>query len=56
MPLKPDELIFVSPMVLGIAPKNKLRLSFYVDNIKPISWNDEAWEHLVYNERQKDWS
>jgi hypothetical protein len=25
-----------------------------VDNIKPITWNDDAYDHLVYSEEQKD--
>jgi SpoVK/Ycf46/Vps4 family AAA+-type ATPase len=51
---KPEELIFVSPMLQGFALKNKIWLNFYVDDIKPVSWHDEAWDHLVYNEVQKD--
>ena len=31
-----------------------LAVNFYVDDIKPITWNDEAYEHLVYPEEQKD--
>jgi hypothetical protein len=29
-------------------------VNFYVDDIKPITWNDEAYNHLVYHEEQKD--
>jgi SpoVK/Ycf46/Vps4 family AAA+-type ATPase len=29
-------------------------VSFYVDDIKPMVWNDEAYDHLVYPEEQKD--
>jgi hypothetical protein len=29
-------------------------VSFYVDDIKPMHWNDEAYDHLVYPEEQKD--
>ena len=29
-------------------------MSFYVDDIKPVVWNDEAYDHLVYPEEQKD--
>jgi Cdc6-like AAA superfamily ATPase len=50
----PEELIFVSPMLEGFALKNKVWLNFYVDDIKPVLWNDAAWGHLVYNEDQKD--
>lgn len=27
---------------------------FYVDDIEPVVWNDEAYGHLVYPEEQKD--
>ena len=26
----------------------------YVDDIRPVIWNDEAYDHLVYPEEQKD--
>lgn len=29
-------------------------MSFYVDDIEPMLWNDEAYDHLVYDEQQKD--
>jgi SpoVK/Ycf46/Vps4 family AAA+-type ATPase len=29
-------------------------VNFYVDDIKPVNWNDDAYEHLVYSEEQKD--
>jgi hypothetical protein len=29
-------------------------VNFYVDDIKPVVWNDEAYGHLVYQEEQKD--
>ncbi|KAF2419775.1 ATPase [Tothia fuscella] len=49
-----DDLIYLSPMLVGYALKNKLWLSFYVDDIEPMQWNDEAYDHLVYPEEQKD--
>ena len=27
---------------------------FFVEDIGPITWNDEAFDHLVYDEQQKD--
>jgi hypothetical protein len=27
---------------------------FYIDDIKPVVWNDEAYGHLVYPKEQKD--
>jgi hypothetical protein len=29
-------------------------VNFYVDDIKPVAWNDQAYDHLVYQEEQKD--
>lgn len=29
-------------------------VNFYVDDLKPVVWNDEAYGHLVYPEEQKD--
>lgn len=29
-------------------------VNFYVDDIKPVVWNDEAYDHLVYPEEQKE--
>lgn len=31
-----------------------LTVKFYVDDIRPLQWNDEAYDHLVYPEGQKD--
>ncbi|TDZ72081.1 Fidgetin-like protein 1 [Colletotrichum trifolii] len=51
---RPDDLIFLSPIIEGFALKNKLWLGFYIEDIEPIAWNDKAYEHLVYDEQQKD--
>jgi SpoVK/Ycf46/Vps4 family AAA+-type ATPase len=48
------DLLFVSPMLTGYSLKNKLWLSFYIDDISSIAWNDDAYDHLVYDEEQKD--
>lgn len=29
-------------------------MKFYVDDIRPVNWNDTAYTHLVYPETQKD--
>jgi hypothetical protein len=47
-------LMFMLPLIEGYALKNKLWMSFFVEDIKPVVWNDEAYHHLVYNEQQKD--
>ncbi|KAK1968283.1 ATPase [Colletotrichum sublineola] len=49
-----DDLVFMSPLIEGFALKNKLWLAFYVEDIGPIVWNDTAYDHLVYDEQQKD--
>ncbi|KAL2061152.1 hypothetical protein VTL71DRAFT_7425 [Oculimacula yallundae] len=49
-----DELVYISPLLEGFALKNKKWLNFYVDDLKPVVWNDEAYGHLVYPEEQKD--
>jgi SpoVK/Ycf46/Vps4 family AAA+-type ATPase len=49
-----QELIFMSPILTGFSLQAKLWLRFYVDDIKPLKWNDEAYSHLVYPEEQKD--
>jgi SpoVK/Ycf46/Vps4 family AAA+-type ATPase len=51
---KEQDLIFMSPILSGFSLKAKLWLNFYVDDIKPLKWNDEAYSHLVYPEEQKD--
>ncbi|OHE94889.1 ATPase [Colletotrichum orchidophilum] len=49
-----DDLVFMSPLIEGFALKNKLWLGFYVEDIEPIVWNAQAYDHLVYDEQQKD--
>jgi SpoVK/Ycf46/Vps4 family AAA+-type ATPase len=29
-------------------------VNFFVDEVRPVEWNDEAYTHLVYDEQQKD--
>ncbi|GJC92634.1 ATPase [Colletotrichum higginsianum] len=48
------DLMFMSPLIEGFALKNKVWLAFYVEDIEPIVWNDKAYDHLVYDEQQKD--
>ncbi|KAK4159877.1 ATP-dependent zinc metalloprotease YME1L1 [Cladorrhinum sp. PSN259] len=51
---KEPHLMYLMPLIEGYALKNKLWVSFYVEDIKPMTWNDEAYDHLVYDEAQKD--
>ncbi|KAL2263308.1 hypothetical protein VTK26DRAFT_7361 [Humicola hyalothermophila] len=47
-------LMYMVPLIEGYALKNKLWVSFFVEDIRPVAWNDEAFDHLVYDEQQKD--
>ncbi|KAH7131505.1 P-loop containing nucleoside triphosphate hydrolase protein [Dactylonectria estremocensis] len=51
---KPEELAFMSEMIGGYALKNKYWVQFYIEDIEPMVWNDQAFSHLVYDEQQKD--
>ncbi|KAK3988891.1 ATP-dependent zinc metalloprotease YME1L1 [Cladorrhinum sp. PSN332] len=51
---KEPHLMYLMPLIEGYALKNKLWVSFYVEDIKPMTWNEEAYDHLVYDEAQKD--
>ncbi|KAK0752558.1 P-loop containing nucleoside triphosphate hydrolase protein [Schizothecium vesticola] len=47
-------LMYMLPLIEGYALKNKLWVSFFVEDIRPMTWNAEAFDHLVYDEQQKD--
>ncbi len=47
-------LMYMFPIIEGYALKNKLWVSFFVEDISPLVWNDQAYDHLVYDEQQKD--
>ncbi|OJD10965.1 hypothetical protein AJ78_08165 [Emergomyces pasteurianus Ep9510] len=49
-----DDLATLQHMVQGYALRNKAWLNFYVDELKTVEWNDEAYDHLVYDKQQKD--
>ncbi|KAM5354481.1 hypothetical protein ACJ41O_001128 [Fusarium nematophilum] len=51
---RPDELAFMSELIGGYALKNKIWVYFYVEDLEPIVWNDQAYSHLVFDEQQKD--
>jgi hypothetical protein len=48
------DLMFLNPMLKGYDMKSKVWLNMYVDDIRPMEWNTEAYAHLVYPEEQKD--
>ncbi|RPD60635.1 P-loop containing nucleoside triphosphate hydrolase protein [Lentinus tigrinus ALCF2SS1-6] len=45
--LTDEELMLASPIVYGFSLSDKIWLEFNVENIKPIVWNDEAFQGLV---------
>ncbi|KAK0651056.1 P-loop containing nucleoside triphosphate hydrolase protein [Cercophora newfieldiana] len=51
---KEPHLMYMLPLIEGYALKNKLWVSFYVEDLREMVWNDEAYDHLVYDEQQKD--
>jgi ATPase family protein associated with various cellular activities (AAA) len=51
---RPKDLMFLSPMLKGYCLKAKLWLQFYVDDVRSMVWNLDAYDHLVYPEEQKD--
>ncbi|KAK7745719.1 hypothetical protein SLS62_009685 [Diatrype stigma] len=51
---RPDDLKFMAPFLEGFCLKYKQWFMFMVEDIGPITWNDEAFDHLVYDEQQKD--
>lgn len=51
---KEPHLMFMLPLIEGYALKNKMWVSFFVEDIRPMTWNEEAYDHLVYDEAQKD--
>ncbi|KAF5562936.1 TOB3 (member of AAA-ATPase family) [Fusarium napiforme] len=51
---RPKDLAFMTELIGGYALKNKLWVFFYVEDLEPIVWNDQAYSHLVFDEQQKD--
>ncbi|CAM1507520.1 Fc.00g071610.m01.CDS01 [Cosmosporella sp. VM-42] len=49
-----EDLGFMSDMIGGYALKNKLWVQFYIEDIEAMVWNDQAFDHLVYDDQQKD--
>jgi ATP-dependent Lon protease len=50
----PSLLLILSSSREGKLDADYIAVNFYVDDIKPINWNDDAYDHLVYQEEQKD--
>jgi SpoVK/Ycf46/Vps4 family AAA+-type ATPase len=41
-------------VTLGTGMTDLSLVAFYVEDVEPMVWNDKAYEHLVYDEQQKD--
>jgi SpoVK/Ycf46/Vps4 family AAA+-type ATPase len=47
-------MAYVPNLPIALKQYSHPQVNFYVDDIKPVIWNDEAYAHLVYPEEQKD--
>ncbi|KAI0752549.1 P-loop containing nucleoside triphosphate hydrolase protein [Daedaleopsis nitida] len=45
--LTDEELMLASPVLYGFSLSDKIWLEFNVEHVKPITWNDEAFDGLV---------
>ncbi|KAK1232480.1 hypothetical protein PQX77_004382 [Marasmius sp. AFHP31] len=52
--LTEEELMLTPPMVYGFSLADKLWLEFDVEKIRPVQWNQEAFENLVLPDDRKD--
>ncbi|KAF1971941.1 P-loop containing nucleoside triphosphate hydrolase protein [Bimuria novae-zelandiae CBS 107.79] len=52
--LTPEQHLLVSPSVRGYSLRDKKWFSFFIDSIKDIVWNDDAFGSLVAPQEQKD--
>lgn len=54
IPLTDEQVIHCASLLKGYALKTKQWLSFFVDSVSEITWNDEAFSNLVLPEDQKE--
>ncbi|TLD06234.1 uncharacterized protein PgNI_08910 [Pyricularia grisea] len=52
--LNEEHLAFLFPLLNGYLLKKKTWAKFLIDHIQPVCWNDDAYDHLVHDEYQKD--
>jgi hypothetical protein len=52
--LTEEQLLIATSTLRGYALKDKKWLTFYVDSVKKISWNEDAFESLVAPAEQKE--
>ncbi|KAI1383407.1 P-loop containing nucleoside triphosphate hydrolase protein [Hypoxylon trugodes] len=57
-PLTEEELLITNPWLIGFDLKAKDFGKFHIDNVKEVTWNDEAYDKLVLPNREKEltWS
>jgi len=52
--LSEEQLLICTPMLRGYSLKDKKWLSFFIENVKDIVWNEEAFASLVAPPEQKE--
>jgi hypothetical protein len=53
-PLTTEQKLFCSPMLRGYSLKNKLWLNFFINCVKDIEWQVDAFDRLVLPKNQKE--
>ncbi|KAK7531114.1 P-loop containing nucleoside triphosphate hydrolase protein [Phyllosticta citricarpa] len=53
-PLTEEQKLMTSPIVRGYSLKNKQWLKFFVNSVKEIEWQEDAFESLVLPSNQKE--
>jgi hypothetical protein len=54
LPLTPEQKLICSPILRGYSLKNKLWLNFFVNCVKDIEWQTDAFDRLVLPKNQKE--
>ncbi|RJE25045.1 AAA family ATPase [Aspergillus sclerotialis] len=52
--LSDDDRLIATPIIRGYALKDKRWLEFYIDGVKDITWNEQAFDSLVLPHAQQD--
>lgn len=52
--LTDDDRLIATPIIRGYALKDKRWLEFYIDGVKDITWNEQAFDSLVLPHAQKN--
>jgi hypothetical protein len=54
VPLTTEQKLICTPMLRGYSLKNKLWLNFFVNCVKDIEWQKDAFDRLVLPKNQKE--